>query len=188
MHEFESRPLRLLKEKMNFISKTDLIAKTVEKYPFLAELMMERGLHCVGCVASPVETIEEGVKSHGASDKEVNELIKQLNNAISIHGIETPILTITNSAVKQIKKMKKEKKKENSALRVRAESSGCCAVSYSMGFASEKKEDEKQVEINGITTYYSIDAENRLRGTIINWSAEKGFVLMNPNKKECKCN
>src|SRR3989344_873868 len=44
--------------------------------------MMNYGLHCVGCSASTTDTIETGAKSHGMSDAEVDELVKEVNQVL----------------------------------------------------------------------------------------------------------
>ena len=44
-----------------------------------AEVLFDIGLHCIGCFASQFETLEQGCKGHGMSDKEIDELIKKLN-------------------------------------------------------------------------------------------------------------
>lgn len=171
-----------------FVTRQSLIGGTVEKYPFLAELMLGYGLHCVGCSVSPVETIEDGVMSHGASEEEVDLLVNALNDAIELHGGDkAPVIEISDAAVLEIKKMAKAQKKEDAALRVRAQANGCCSVNYSMGFAKEPNEGDKKILIKEINVLYSEKDEAKLSGTIINFSKEKGFVLMNPNKKTCKC-
>lgn len=44
-----------------------------------AEILLDSGLHCIGCFASQFETLEQGCKGHGMSDEEIDELIKKLN-------------------------------------------------------------------------------------------------------------
>ncbi len=51
----------------------------MEKYPHLAEVLIESGLHCVLCSLSSIETLEEGAKAHGFSDKDIRMLIRKLN-------------------------------------------------------------------------------------------------------------
>ena len=42
------------------VTADSVIGEVVMKYPFSAEIMMERGLHCIGCHISPFETIRQG--------------------------------------------------------------------------------------------------------------------------------
>jgi len=58
------------------IEKTIKIGELLEKYPEKADLLLEAGMHCLGCPASQAETIEEACAVHGI---DVDELIKKLN-------------------------------------------------------------------------------------------------------------
>ena len=44
------------------------------------EILLDSGMHCIGCVAAQFETLEQGCKAHGMSNKKINELIKKLNS------------------------------------------------------------------------------------------------------------
>ena len=44
-----------------------------------AEILLDKGLHCLGCHAAHFESLEEGCKGHGMSDEEIEDLIKKLN-------------------------------------------------------------------------------------------------------------
>jgi hybrid cluster-associated redox disulfide protein len=50
--------------------------------PEAAEIMMDIGLHCLGCSASRFETVGQGCRGHGMSDKEINELVEKLNKVV----------------------------------------------------------------------------------------------------------
>ena len=55
------------------------ISKIIESNPEAIEILIEVGLGCIGCAFSRFETFEEGAKSHGFSDEEIDELIKKIN-------------------------------------------------------------------------------------------------------------
>lgn len=59
------------------IEKTITIGELLEKAPEKAELLLEAGMHCLGCPASQAETIEEACEVHGI---DVDELIEKLNS------------------------------------------------------------------------------------------------------------
>ena len=48
----------------------------LEIAPDKAEILMEAGMHCLGCPASQAETLEEACMVHGI---DVDELVEQLN-------------------------------------------------------------------------------------------------------------
>lgn len=58
------------------INKNMTIGEILEKAPEKAEILLEAGMHCLGCPASQAETIEEACEVHGI---DVEELIKKLN-------------------------------------------------------------------------------------------------------------
>lgn len=61
------------------ITKDTTLGEVIQKNPSSAEIMMEYGLHCVGCHIASYETIEQGAKSHGLSDDEINEIVGRIN-------------------------------------------------------------------------------------------------------------
>ena len=67
------------------IRKDSNLAEVVFKYPLAAEILLDYGLHCVGCIANSFDTIEMGAKVHGMSDKEINEIVVRINEAIEFN-------------------------------------------------------------------------------------------------------
>ncbi len=65
------------------VSKDMGISEILSKHPEAAGIMMAHGLRCIGCVASSMESLEMGAKSHGLSDKAVEEIVEEINAAIS---------------------------------------------------------------------------------------------------------
>ena len=59
------------------INKNMTIGELLEKAPEKAEILLEIGMHCLGCPASQAETIAEACEVHGI---DVEELIKKLNS------------------------------------------------------------------------------------------------------------
>jgi len=45
----------------------------------VVKILIEKGLHCVGCFAAQFENLEQGCKAHGMSDKDIEGLINKLN-------------------------------------------------------------------------------------------------------------
>jgi len=61
------------------ITKKTNMNELLMKKPELAGLLLQSGMGCVGCPMSMGETIEEGCKVHGMSDKEIDKLIDKMN-------------------------------------------------------------------------------------------------------------
>lgn len=69
--------------KKEYITKDMLIGEVVQKYPEAAFVMMQHGMHCVGCPMSSMESIEQGTVGHGMAPETLNKLIKDLNAFIA---------------------------------------------------------------------------------------------------------
>lgn len=69
--------------KKDKITKDTIIADVLEKAGQPAvEIMLNHGLGCIGCHASPFETIEQGALTHGMNKKELDKMLKELNKVI----------------------------------------------------------------------------------------------------------
>ena len=58
------------------ITKDTLIREVLEINSDLAKVLLEAGMHCIGCPASSGESLEEACAVHGI---DVEELVKKLN-------------------------------------------------------------------------------------------------------------
>ncbi len=58
------------------IEKDMTIGEILEEAPEKAEILMNAGMHCLGCPASQGETLEEACEVHGI---DVDEVLKELN-------------------------------------------------------------------------------------------------------------
>ena len=58
------------------INKDTKIGEILEIAPEKANILLEAGMHCLGCPASQAETLEEACSVHGI---DVEELVKELN-------------------------------------------------------------------------------------------------------------
>lgn len=59
------------------IEKDTKIGEIVEKAPEKVEILLNAGMHCLGCPASQAETLAEACMVHGI---EVEELLEKLND------------------------------------------------------------------------------------------------------------
>ncbi len=58
------------------IERTTKIGELLEIAPEKAEILLQAGMHCLGCPASQAETIEEACEVHGI---DVEELLQKIN-------------------------------------------------------------------------------------------------------------
>lgn len=64
---------------MTKITKKTPMSKILEENENASEILFEAGMGCVGCSMAMHETLEDGCKAHGMSDKEINKLVEKLN-------------------------------------------------------------------------------------------------------------
>ena len=100
-------------------------------------------------------------------------------------------LTLTASAVEQLKRIKAEQDlPEDHGLRVGVKGGGCSGFSYTLGFDVKKEQDEIH-EIGGFTVFMEKAHALYLLGIEIDWVNglnNRGFIFNNPNAKDtCGC-
>jgi len=72
------------KEK-KIITKDMNLADILFKWPDTAEVFLDYGLHCVGCMAAGFDTIEIGAKVHNLTDEEIEEMVARINE-VALHS------------------------------------------------------------------------------------------------------
>ena len=86
--EYEEKELIDLHTQKEFkkilsVDKDTLMAEIILSYPELSILLMNAGMHCVGCPASSFESLGDGCAVHGMNDAEIDELVLKLNEEIT---------------------------------------------------------------------------------------------------------
>lgn len=61
------------------ITKDMLIGDMIRAYPEVAEVLLQFGMHCIGCMAARGESIADACTVHGL---DVEEVLEALNTAI----------------------------------------------------------------------------------------------------------
>lgn len=61
------------------ITKKTKLSEVLKNNEKAAMILFNSGLSCVGCPMAMQETIEQGCKAHGMSDKDIDKLVKELN-------------------------------------------------------------------------------------------------------------
>lgn len=80
------------------VDKNMTLGEVVQKFPESAEIMMNYGLHCIGCHVAAWETIEQGALGHGMNEKESDKMIEEINVAINKNK-KQPIANHPNNTV-----------------------------------------------------------------------------------------
>lgn len=173
------------------ITKDTLIGELVQKYPSLAEVLLDEGVHCVGCGAAYFETIEQGLGGHGKTPEEINLIIEKLNKAIPGESGSSDKLIITDNAAEKLKALLKEKNKEGHGLRISVTPGGCSGFQYVFELENGQKEGDYIHEISGVKFYVNAESSEKLKGAKLDYVDSlqgSGFKIHNPNAKStCGC-
>lgn len=101
------------------------------------------------------------------------------------------MITVTDSAVKQLQAIMQEHSDEgNKGLRIFVESGGCAGMQYGMSL-DEAKEGDEIIEREGVKVIIDSESAGYLRGSTIDYAdglAGAGFKINNPNAvRSCGC-
>jgi len=67
-------------DKKQKINKKMTFAEIMQKHPGAQDILLKKGMHCIGCPISQMESLEDGCKAHGIDpEKVVEELNKKLD-------------------------------------------------------------------------------------------------------------
>lgn len=169
------------------ITKETTIGEAIQKNPMSAEIMLSYGLHCVGCHVSAFETIEQGALGHGMGKKELDEMVKKMND-VSREENQNGV-SISEAGAKKLKELAGRDKKP-AILRLEIVEGGCHGYRYDMDM-KPKQEGDIEFESNGVKIFVDKNSMNNLDGTEIDYMDGlngAGFKIKNPNvKSSCGC-
>jgi iron-sulfur cluster assembly accessory protein len=101
-----------------------------------------------------------------------------------------PVVRLTESASIEVKSLLSRPENAGKALRLYVEQGGCSGMQYSMTF-DEKRPDDFEAEMHGVSVVVDPFSAQYLRGTVVDFSDSLtggGFKMSNPNAKQsCGC-
>ena len=110
---------------------------------------------------------------------------------INMMDTQTPLVTLTDSAVDKIKSMMIKEGKENYALRFGITTGGCAGLSYELKFQKNPYDNDIVYVYKGITVIINQESQEFVKGVEIDYIdtlRESGFKYKNPNSKSsCGC-
>ena len=163
------------KEDCNHLINKDMrISEVLSKCPSAAEILMNEGVHCVGCHAAQWESLEDGLKSHGKSDEEIKQIIDKINKLVEeesnqkMFGNEESIL-ITERALNELK----NKVDDGKFLRVEVTMSGCSGFQFSLSITDQKDVNDELFQIECLKIIVGKEVLGFVSGTKLDFSPEK---------------
>ena len=105
-------------------------------------------------------------------------------------GFIYSMITLTDGAVVQVRKLEADKANKGQLLRIFVEAGGCSGFEYGMSF-DYKKESDSLLESNGVSFLIDASSLEYLEGSVIHFDDGlngKGFDIHNPNASStCGC-
>jgi len=106
-------------------------------------------------------------------------------------GTAQPILTLTDAAAAQARKLMNKADSQAIGLRVGIKTAGCSGLQYQVEFANEQKPFEDKIEQKGVTIFIDPTAVMFIIGSEMDWTEDKftsSFTFTNPNETaRCGC-
>jgi hybrid cluster-associated redox disulfide protein len=176
-----------------FITKDWTVSAIVERYPQATEVMAEYGLHCFGCSANTLESLEEGCLGHGFTEDDVRDLVLDINEMIRTTPARPQKLTVTKAAALAIKDVAEQEKIDLLGLSVVAGSDG----GFALEFRAAPELGEKifrNVEVSDVRVFASTLVLQRIGGATIDvregkfkLDVEGGGKGCGGNEEGCGC-
>lgn len=101
------------------------------------------------------------------------------------------MINVSESAKRKAIQLMEEEGKPGCFIRVGVKGGGCSGLMYDLTFDNEIKEEDKELESNGIKVVVDKKSYLYLVGTTLDYSGGlngKGFIFVNPNaNRTCGC-
>ncbi len=88
-------------KKRRFVTRDMLIGDVVQRYPKAAFVMLQYGLHCVGCPVAAHESVEQGSLGHGMPDEVIEEMLDEINTLLAEEEATNAGTTPSSSSTQQ---------------------------------------------------------------------------------------
>ena len=101
------------------------------------------------------------------------------------------MITVTENAAKEVKRLIEEQKLNGVNLRMGVKGGGCSGLSYTLNFEAESREQDQVFDCNGVKVVVDSKSLIYLEGTtldFVNGLEGTGFKFVNPNaSRSCGC-
>lgn len=181
-------------EQEKTITRDMTIESILAMFPYKAQKLSQEitnaGLHCIGCQAAVWETLEAGMRSHGKTEEQIDDLVERLNKLLQ-EKVDVNTITLTPRAAKKFLAILEEDERQGWGLRFGDKPAGCSGFEYVLDY-SEKANDEDTIFVsNGVEIHVNKKTLPRLIGAEIDYVdglMGSGFKITNPNvNSSCGC-
>ncbi len=176
------------------ITRQTLIGDIIAKHPEVVETLLDFGVQCVGCHVSEFESIEDGFRSHGMSEEEIETSLEKLNSIAKPIKTESnedflPELNVSDSAIAKISELCEKQNKL--ALRVVVKVGGCSGNKYHFELSEESNDNDFVIERSSVKVFIDKVSLQKINGSELDYLdalSGAGFKINNPQAKSvCGC-
>lgn len=161
-----------------------------QKAQRIAQELNNAGLQCVGCHSAVWETLQDGMRKHGKTEQEIDQLVSRLNHLLS-DKVDAQSIQITPRGAAKFLQILAEENKLGWALRFGEESSGCKGSQYVLDFSEHAEIDDVVFASHGVEIHVKKHLLSKLIGSEIDYVEGlkgAGFKISNPNvRSSCGC-
>jgi len=156
----------------------------------LSQEITNAGLHCIGCHAAVWETLEAGMKGHGKTDEEIDQLVDRLN-ALLEEKEDLSTVALTPRGAKKFLAICEEEGKIGWGMRFGHQAAGCSGFEYILDYSHKADPEDKIFASHGVEIHIHQEELPLLIGSVIDYVdglRGSGFKVSNPNvKSSCGC-
>ena len=135
------------------VTKETKLGELAENYPAVVEVLVKHGMLCVGCGMARFETLEQGARSHGFSDGEIEKLVEEINTSSK--------LGVTVAAIFKLHTEAANRCRQNCNVRL------YYADGFEMKFEEKPAPSDAVVDAQGLKIFYDKSLEEKLDSAII---------------------
>lgn len=178
------------------IKATMTVGDVIQMVPESIPIMLNYGLHCVGCNAATWETLEQGAMGHGMAQDVFDKMLGEINDLAKKEAekLEEPVeqtITVSEAAAKKATAMAESAGRANVILRVSVVPGGCAGFKYDMDFVDAPDADDFIIEAHGIKTVLNKSSMEAIAGSTLDYVEtlkESGFKITNKKfTQSCAC-
>lgn len=121
------------------IDKHMRVSDILTLLPDAGPIVAQYGLHCFSCEANAYETLDEGCRTHGFSDADIDDLVTDLNELMQNRPERPQTITVTKDAALTLKNVLENEGKGDWGLSVGLDNGG----GFCMEFVKDAADGDK---------------------------------------------
>jgi hybrid cluster-associated redox disulfide protein len=167
------------------IDATMNVLEIIALHPEASDILAAYGLHCHNCAFSTMDSLEDGARSHGLTDDDIDNMVQDLTELLENAPVKSKTFTLTLAAAKALQDIAHQEKKDTCLLHVLSDGSG----GFCLEFGDALPEGDSCFNARGVEGVMLSIAPNvlqRVGGGAVDFR-EGRFKLDLPQTDACAC-